>query len=127
MACVKLYNKDGDAKAQQIQTNIEKKFGFLPEVFQAMGQNGDFTAAMLQLSEVSGKNLDVKTKELIAIAVSAVNGCTYCLCAHRSSAKAAGASDEEITSALEVASMMSAFNNFIKALNLKVDMKCPVD
>ena len=78
MASVKLYNKNGDAKAKFIQENLEKKFGRVPEVFQAMGRNGDFLEAALQVSEAAGRGLDPKTKELIIIAVSAVNGCTYC-------------------------------------------------
>ncbi len=123
MASVKLYNQTGDAKAQQIQTNVEKKFGFVPEVFQAMGRNGDFLGSLMQLSDVAGKGLDAKTKELICIAVSAVNGCEYCLSAHRAIAKGAGATDEEITAAVEVAAAMSAFNNFNKAIGLNIDIK----
>ncbi len=123
MASVKLYQKDGDAKAVKIQEGIEKKFGYMPEVFQAMGRNGDFLDSLLQLNTAAGKGLDPKTKELIAIAVSAVNGCEYCLSAHRAGAKAAGVTDEEITAALEVAALMSAFNNFNKAIGLKIDIK----
>ena len=83
MASVKLYSKTGDSKAQEIQSGIEKKFGRIPEVFQAMGRSGDFLESALKVSEAAGSNLDPKTKELIIIAVSAANGCTYCLDAHR--------------------------------------------
>ena len=123
MASIKLFNKDGDKKAVEIQNGIEKKFGFVPEVFQAMGRNGEFLQGALQLGEVAGKGLDPRTKELIAVAVSAVNGCEYCLSAHRGAAKAAGVTDEEITAAIEVAAMMSLYNNFNKALGLKLDLK----
>jgi AhpD family alkylhydroperoxidase len=123
MAITKLYNKDGDAKAKEIQAGIEKQFGFLPEVFQAMGRNGDFLEAMTALAEAAGKGLDPKTKELIALAVSAVNGCAYCIDAHRALAIKAGVTDEEITAALEMAAMMSAFNNFNKAIGLNHDIK----
>ena len=123
MAHVKLYNKTGDDKAVKIQQGIEKKFGKLPEVFQAMGRNGEFLDKMLQLAEVSGKGLDPKTKELICIAVSAINGCEYCLSAHRAGAKAAGITDEEITAAIEVAAAMSAFNKFNASLGLNIDIK----
>lgn len=88
-----------------------------------MGRNGDFLQEALHLGEVAGKGLDPKTKELIAVAVSAVNGCEYCLSAHRGAAKAAGVTDEEITAAIEVAAMMSLYNNFNKALGLKLDLK----
>ncbi len=123
MAYVKLYNKTGDDKAVKIQQGIEKKMGMLPEVFQAMGRNGEFLEKLLALAEAAGKGLDPKTKELICIAVSAVNGCEYCMSAHRAMAKGAGITDEEITAAIEVASVMSAFNKFNDAIGLNVDIK----
>ena len=123
MAGVKLYNKTGDEKAVRTQEAIEKKFGFIPEVFQAMGRNGDFLQAAMHIADVAGQGLDAKTRELIIIAVSAVNGCEYCLDAHRSAALAAGVTDEEITAAIEVAASISLYNNFNKAISLKSDLK----
>lgn len=123
MAITKLYNKTGDEKAKKIQEGIEKKFGFIPETFQAMGQNGNFLEAIMSLSEAAGKGLDAKTKELIAIAVSAAGGCAYCVDAHRALALQAGVTEEEITAAIEVAAMMSAFNAFNKSINLNHDIK----
>lgn len=125
MASVKLYAKTGDAKAQQIQAGIEKQFGRIPEVFQAMGRNGDFLEAALKVAEAAGKGLDPKVKELIVIAVSAVNGCTYCLDAHRSAALQLGVTDEEISAAIEVAASISLFNNFNKGIDLHSDLKTP--
>ena len=123
MAGVKLYNKTGDEKAVRTQEAIEKKFGFIPEVFQAMGRNGDFLQAAMHMADVAGQGLDSKTRELIIIAVSAVNGCAYCLDAHRSAALAAGVTDEEITAAIEVAASISLYNNFNKAISLNSDLK----
>ena len=123
MAGVKLYNKTGDEKAVRTQEAIEKKFGFIPEVFQAMGRNGDFLQAAMHIADVAGQGLDAKTRELIIIAVSAVNGCAYCLDAHRSAALAAGVTDEEITAAIEVAASISLYNNFNQAISLNSDLK----
>ena len=126
MASVKLYNKTGDVKAQAIQSDVEKKFGKVPEVFQAMGRSGDFLEAVMKAADAAGANLDPKTKELIIIAVSAANGCTYCLDAHRSAALMMGASDEDISGAIEVAAAISLFNTFNKAIDLKSDLKTAV-
>lgn len=123
MAGVKLYNKTGDEKAVRTQEAIEKKFGFIPEVFQAMGRNGDFLQAAMHIADIAGQGLDAKTRELIIIAVSAVNGCAYCLDAHRSAALAAGVTDEEISAAIEVAASISLYNNFNKAISLNSDLK----
>ena len=123
MASVKMYKKNGDAKAVAIQENLEKNFGFLPEVFQAMGRNGEFLEHVLGVAGAAGKGLDTKTKELIIIAVSAANGCQYCLDAHRAAALAAGVTDEEITGALELAASISLFNTYNKAIGLNSDLK----
>ena len=126
MASIKMYNKNGDAKAAAIQEKLEKNFGFLPEVFQIMGRNGDFLEGVLKTAESAGRGLDPKTKELIVIAVSAANGCQYCLDAHRSAALLAGVTEDEIVAAVEVASAISLFNNFNKSIDLVSDLKTPV-
>ena len=123
MASVKMYRGGGDVKSAAIQKKLESAFGFVPEVFQAMGRNGDFLEAALNVAEAAGKGLDAKTKELIIIAVSAVNGCRYCLDAHRAAALKAGVTDEEITAAIEVAAAISLYNNFNKAIGLTSDLK----
>ena len=123
MASVKMYRGGGDVKSAAIQKKLESAFGFVPEVFQAMGRNGDFLEAALNVAEAAGKGLDAKTKELIIIAVSAVNGCRYCLDAHRAAALKAGVTDEEITAAIEVAAAISLYNNFNKAIGLASDLK----
>ena len=123
MASVKFYDKTGDEKSLKIQQELKKHFGKIPNVFRAMGRNGDFLEAALKLSEAAGKGLNPKTKELIYIAVSAVNGCTYCLDAHRTAALNIGISDEEISAAIEAAATISFFNNFNNAIDLESDLK----
>ena len=54
MASVKMYKKNGDAKAVAIQENLEKNFGFLPEVFQVMGRNGEFLEHVLGVANAAG-------------------------------------------------------------------------
>ncbi len=123
MAVTKLYNKTGDKKAVKIQEGVESNMGMLPEAFQAMGRNGDFLDAILKLAGSAGKGLDPKTKELICIAVSAVNNCGYCLDAHRATALQAGITDDEITATMEIVAAMSAFNKFNASIGLNHDIK----
>lgn len=52
--------------------------------------------------------LDVKTKQLIAIAVAHVTQCPYCIKGHTEGASKAGASDAEIMEAIWVAAEMRA-------------------
>ena len=52
--------------------------------------------------------LDVKVKELIALAVGVTTQCPYCIDAHAARAKRAGATDAEITEAAMVAAAIRA-------------------
>lgn len=52
--------------------------------------------------------LDVKTKQLIAVAVAHVTQCPYCIKGHTEGASRAGASEAEIMEAIWVAAEMRA-------------------
>ncbi|MCA9244605.1 MAG: carboxymuconolactone decarboxylase family protein [Phycisphaerales bacterium] len=122
MAHVKLYNGTGDEKARKAQERINKALGIVPETYQAMGRDGAFLEAVLALEHAAGRNLPAKTRELVLIAVSAANGCDYCVHAHRALALKTGATEEEVTAALELSAMMSLYNTFNKAIGLEHDV-----
>ena len=50
--------------------------------------------------------LDVKTKQLIGLAVAAQIPCSYCVYAHTKAAKAAGATDAQIKEAIAMAALV---------------------
>ena len=52
--------------------------------------------------------LSVKVKELIAVAVAVTTQCPYCIDAHVKKAKAAGATEAELTEATMVAAALRA-------------------
>ncbi len=122
MPNVKFYDKDGDEKALRAQDRIRQAIGMVPQTYQAMGRSGDYLDAILRLERAAGNNLAETTRQLIMVAVSAANGCGYCLHAHRAMALEAGADERDVTGALEIAAMMSAYNTFNKALDLTHDV-----
>ncbi len=64
--------------------------------------------------------LSQKDKEFIAVAVAHVTGCAYCIDAHTKAAKKLGATMEELTEAIFVATALkagSALAHSINALN----------
>ena len=60
----------------------------------------------LKAAVVSEGILDVKTKELIAVAIAVHAGCDFCIAAHVESVLEAGATEEEIAEACGVAALM---------------------
>jgi AhpD family alkylhydroperoxidase len=59
--------------------------------------------------------LDLKTKEIIAVATAHITQCPFCIDAHTKRAKSAGASDTEIAEAIFVAMAMRAGGAFAHA------------
>ncbi|RKS28303.1 putative peroxidase-related enzyme [Pseudomonas sp. WPR_5_2] len=79
---------------------VQKKIGFLPNVFRVLAQAPAVLASYLQNSAALGKtSLSATEKEAIFLATSQVNGCDYCLAAHTLFAGKAGLSSQEILSA----------------------------
>ncbi len=83
MATVKLLPEDeATGKVKDLYEEIKAKLGidFVPNLYRAMASNPDYLEAnwrkVKAVMFASGK-LDRLTKEIIAVAVSAVNACGY--------------------------------------------------
>jgi uncharacterized peroxidase-related enzyme len=79
---------------------VQKKIGFLPNVFKTLAHAPAVLSSYLQQSATLGKtSLSATEKEAIFLATSQVNGCDYCLAAHTLFAGKAGLSAQDILSA----------------------------
>jgi AhpD family alkylhydroperoxidase len=65
--------------------------------------------------------LDPLTKELVYIAVSTINSCTYCIHSHTASARAKGLTDQQHAEFLAVVGMAAETNALANALQIPVD------
>lgn len=65
--------------------------------------------------------LDPKTKELIYIAVSIANNCSYCIHSHTAAAKGAGLSDTEYAELLKIVALAAKTNHLSTAMQIPVD------
>jgi AhpD family alkylhydroperoxidase len=71
--------------------------------------------------------LDPLTKELIYIAVSTMNSCSYCIHSHTASARAKGLSDQQHAELLAVIGMAAETNALATALAIPVDREFAVE
>ena len=79
-------------------------------------------ATWARLKEVMGPGaLDPLTKELIYLAVSVANGCTYCVHSHTAAAKAKGLTEAQHGEALAVIGMAMQTNGLVTALGVAPD------
>ncbi len=67
------------------------------------------------------------TKELIYIAVSVTNGCSYCTHSHTAAARAKGLSPEQEAEFLAVLGMAAQTNQLVTALQVPVDAAFQVE
>ena len=65
--------------------------------------------------------LDPLTKELIYIAVSTINSCSYCIHSHTAAARAKGLTDQQHAELLAVISMAAETNALANALQIPID------
>lgn len=65
--------------------------------------------------------LDAKTKEMLYLAVSIANACTYCIHSHTAAARAKGMTEAEYADLLRVVSTAARTNHLATAFQLPVD------
>lgn len=65
--------------------------------------------------------LDPLVKEMLYIAVSVTNGCSYCVHSHTAAAKAKGMTDAQYGELLAIVSLAGKTNQLATALQLPVD------
>jgi AhpD family alkylhydroperoxidase len=81
------------------------------------------TWTALQAVMGSAGALDPLTKELIYIAVSTANGCSYCIHSHTAAARAKGMTDAQYAEFIAVVGMASQTNALVTGLQIPVDQE----
>ena len=65
--------------------------------------------------------LDPLAKELIYVAVSATNGCAYCIASHTAAARKAGMTDEMFAELMAVVGMANETNRLASGYQVEID------
>jgi AhpD family alkylhydroperoxidase len=112
-----------EAGYQAALKDIEQTLGSVPTFFTQMPKAG-FAGAWQQLKDLEFSEdtaLSPKVKALIGLAVVAQIPCNYCIWADALSAKAAGASDEEIREAVAVAATERYWSTMLNGMQVDLD------
>jgi uncharacterized peroxidase-related enzyme len=125
-----LSEEDATGKAKHVYGEIHASFGMVPNFFKAQAAvDPEWLELNWQREKkimIEESALDRKTKELLAMVVSLVNGCEYCSLAHESVALMSGASQEEINDAKKVLELFASFNAIADSLRVPCDIIPPV-
>jgi len=74
------------------------------------------------IKEVMGPGaLDPLTKELLYVAVSASNGCRYCIASHGAAARKRGMTQAQYSELLAIVALANETNTLVTALDVAVD------
>jgi AhpD family alkylhydroperoxidase len=65
--------------------------------------------------------LDPLTKEMVYLAVSATNGCAYCIASHTASARKAGMTDAQLAELMAVVGLANETNRLANGYQIEID------
>ena len=83
MSRIKIPNRDDAPEASKpVLDAVMKRFGFVPNLYRLMALSPNVLNGVVGLQDALKQALDVKTRTGIALAVSEVNRCDYCVATH---------------------------------------------
>ena len=129
MATVKLWSDDEVEATSRVKAVFDdiratRKSEFVNNFWRGLANQPDIleaTWARLKAVMVAPGALDPLTKELVYIAVSAANACSYCVHSHTAAARAKGLTDAQHAEFLGVVGMAAQTNALVTALQIPVD------
>lgn len=116
---------DADARVRAVYDDIRatRKSDFINNFWKALAHDPDQlerTWRAIKAVMAPGA-LDALTKELIYIAVSVANGCSYCTHSHTAAARAKGLSAAQHAEMVAVIGLAHHTNGLVTALQVEVD------
>ena len=112
-----------------------KKIDFVPNLWRVLATNPDHLELVwtrlkaIMHPEACGRTskLDPLTRELIALAVSATNGCAYCVNSHTAALRKLGVDVETLGEVLAVAALFNSTNALADGYQIEPDVLPPVE
>src|SRR6185503_14245150 len=112
-----------------------KNLDFVPNFWRALATNPtllDIVWANLKRlmhPEAAGRTspLDPQTREIIALAVSATNGCSYCVNSHTTALRKLGLSVEALGEVLAIVGLFNQTNALADGYQIEPDVLPPLD
>jgi AhpD family alkylhydroperoxidase len=127
MATVRLVaENDPNPIVQEVFADIKatKKIERVPNIWRALATHPEHLRlcwTRLKAIMRPGK-LDLLTKEIIALAVSATNGCNYCINSHTAAVQKLGLDNEGLGEVLAVVGLYNQMNKLADAYQVEPDI-----
>jgi AhpD family alkylhydroperoxidase len=127
MPTVKLIDENSDhpiVKRVFADIKATKKIDRVPNVWRALATHPEHLElcwTRLKAIMAPGK-VDALTKEIVALAVSATNGCNYCINSHTAAVQKLGLDNEELGEVLAVVGLYNQMNKLADAYQVEPDI-----
>jgi AhpD family alkylhydroperoxidase len=137
-ATVRLVDENAaGGKVREIFDDIKRTKGIdiVPNFWRALATNADLLELVwrqlktLMHPEAAGRasRLDAKTREMIALAVSATNGCSYCVNSHTAALRKLGVDAESLGEILAIAGLFNQTNALSDGFQIEPDVLPPLE
>jgi AhpD family alkylhydroperoxidase len=122
-----LTDAQADAEARTVFDDIRATRGtdHINNIWRALANDpAQLRATWSEVKRVMAPGaLDALTKELVYIAVSAANSCSYCLHTHTAAARAKGMSEQMFSELMQVVYLASQTNRIAVGLQVEIDAR----
>src|SRR6516164_6685133 len=128
MSTVRLVDENtNQPKVRAIFEDIKatKKIQRVPNIWRALATNPDHLElcwSRLKAIMQPGRKIDLLTKEIIALAVSATNNCSYCINSHTAAVQKLGLDNEGLAEMLAVVGLFNQMNSLANAYQVEPDI-----
>jgi AhpD family alkylhydroperoxidase len=114
-----------DVRAVYDEIMAVKSIDFVPKFWKTLASHPPLLARVWRgLDEAMRPGaLDALTKEMIALAVSATNGCTYCIRSHTAAARKLGMDDAMLGELMAVVGTFNQTNRLADGYQVEVDVQ----
>lgn len=94
--------KDADDQTQKAYEEAKRQFGGVINLFKVAGNAPNVLNGVLALNKSMSEGIELSTRqtEIVAMLVSALNRCDYCVNVHMQVGKGAGVSEDEMLAAM---------------------------
>ena len=129
MSTVRLVDEnttDPNVKAVFADIKATKKIDRVPNIWRALATHPEHLElcwTRLKAIMQPGKKIDMLTKEIIALAVSATNGCVYCINSHTAAVQKLGLDNKGLAEVLAVVGLYNQMNKLADAYQVDPDIR----
>ncbi len=127
MASVKMIEVDeATGKVKEIYDDVKESIGidFVPNMYKVMARNLAYLEASwnkIRALMNEQRKLDDLTKAIIALTVSTMNGCSYCIEVYTGAVRKYGLDDDGLTEVAAVSDLFNGLNKFNTGLDVEMD------